>query len=60
MIEKFGYNEKPLSDEEWLDIGNKMKSDPHIRYKTLRMVAEAEQYLSLHVASPKDSTTWPI
>ena len=43
MIEKFGLNEKPLSDEDWNEIAEKMKTDPHIRHKTLRYVAEAEQ-----------------
>ena len=57
MIEKFGINEKALTDEQWLDIARKMKTDPHIRHKTLRYVAEAEQYVLSDPVNPKGSKT---
>lgn len=52
MIEKFGINERGLTNSEWLEvvksiiqIGKKMKTDNHIRLRTIRYVAEADQYL---------------
>ena len=50
MIEKFGFNETGLTNEEWLDvitcvkyIGFKMRTDQHISLKNIRHIAEAEQ-----------------